>query len=133
MVDWLCVDDVFGVFVAYALSNNCNSTHWNYMHLFISPSISTLFQIMSPSSPYSFLPTFKAATIKVGFRGMDDMYIPYHCDTVADWNSTMIDIINKLIESSTIFQLATLWVPSTYMSLPIPARYRKFILHLVTR
>ena len=103
VVDLLCADNVCGDFAAYALSNTCNSTHWNYMHLIISPSISKLFQLFFPSSPYSFLLDFKAATIKVGFRGMDAMYIPYHCVTVVDWTLAMIDIINKLIEFSTFF------------------------------
>ena len=60
------------------------------------------------------------------------MYIPYHCGTVVDWTLTMICIINKLIESSTIFQLATLWIPSTYMASPILDKYSKRFLQLAT-
>ena len=66
VVDWLCVDDVCGAFAAYTLSNNCNSTHWNYMPLFTSPSTSTLFELLFLSSPYSFIRDFEAATSKVG-------------------------------------------------------------------
>ena len=70
------------------------------MQIFTSPSTSTLFQLLFLSPPYLFLPAFKAATIKVGFRVMDAMYISYNCVTVAYWTLTIIDIINKLIESS---------------------------------
>ena len=66
-----------------------------------------------------------ATTSQVSFRGMDGMYIPQNCGTVADWILTMMTIINKLVQTCDLFHSATLWIPSPYMLWPVPDRYNK--------
>ena len=112
VVDWLCIDDICGTFTSYAPSTSCNSIHWNYIYWLTSSSNSKLFQLLFPSINILSLSVFNADTPQVNFRGMDSMYISHHCGIVADWNVTMMDIINELIQSCTLFHFSTLWIPA---------------------
>ena len=80
-------------------------------------------EILFPSIDILLLSKFDAHTSQLNFRGMDSMYIPHHCITVADWILTMIDIITGLIQSCTQFYFATLWIPHPYLVWPVPDKY----------
>ena len=79
VVDWLYVDDVCGASEAYALSNNCNSIHWNYMQLFTRTLTSTLFQRLFQLLSFSLLPYFHDSKTNVNFSSLDTVSILYHC------------------------------------------------------
>ena len=95
------------------------------MDFFTSPSTSKLFELLFPSINISLLSVYNAATPQVNFSGMDDMCIPRHCGTVADWILTIMYIISKLVQACDLFHVATLWIPSPYILWPVPDRYIK--------
>lgn len=100
--------------------------------MFTNCSTTALFKLIFPSTPYMLLSDSPVPHDTIKFKGMDSMYVPYHCGTLADWLLMMVALVNSLIQSISEFRVATLWIPSAFLLLHIPSTYTPYFAHLVS-
>ena len=120
-VTWLCINDVGGSFHSWTLTEMTSSMTWVSENIYSSTQLSTIFAMLYPNIQYKIVEDLKSLlTLHPGIWqsqvvGLDSMFVPYLCGSVAEWLLDMISLLSCLSQSSNGFNLATLWIPSAFI------------------
>ena len=119
IVHWLCVDDACGSFLAWSLSDRYGITNWQFENYFLSESTMVLFTPLFPCQKYLILSAECSELIFRDYTGMDAIFIPHHSESLSDWLVKMIILVNKIILRYSKFDQVIIWVPQTFLSIPL--------------
>ena len=98
VVHWLCVDNVCGPFISWSYLDKSGVIKWYVDCAFTCQSTTRLFSALLPDQKFILLSALYTAHLMYNYAGMNTMYIPYQCGTIADWLLDMVDIININIQ-----------------------------------
>ena len=112
-----------GSFTGWSISGDYGATDWQFDKIYTSQSTATLFPILFPDHPISKLSTLREHSLRLDYTGIDTMFIPYHCGILSNWLLQMICIINSLVKNCPRFQQACLWIPHSFLPIPLTPQY----------
>ena len=109
VVNWICIDDVVGLFQSYCSSYHSRTINLNINKVFTCNATILLFHVLFPDHDISFLSENQGSCLDRNYTGIDTMFVPCNCGTISDWLVNMVGLdYSKMCQAS-------LWVPRHFL------------------